>query len=491
MHPMSTMTSNEISLRLMQTAASELSLRELFTADDPAKLIHELLARLAKSIPDSAVAVFNVSKRGPSTNGPELSLNRSLTNDEASSRTLESFPPAVLDHFAAEIYEGSQVIVKADQLAGDQPALGASTMLVSPVMAGSDPIAVLVCLSQLTDTEWTEERRATFDQAALGISAVIMRDRAHRYDRISALLAYSCDILSVLDANGTILFHTPAYARVVGHSTQDLAGTSVYDAIHPDDQQRVLQAFSRLLEEPGGQRQTEVRLMRKHDSWRYFEILGTNQIDNPLIGGIVVTAHDVTDRKHLEQRLNWQALHDPLTKLANRELLLNDLRKALARSQRSGNMVGLLHVDLDEFKGVNDHFGHSAGDQLLIHIAERLTQCVRAGDTVARLDGDEYVILLDGLSTKDDARKVAARVLDAVRMPVRLSHGSVTITASMGICLVSGDAVDPDSMLVQADSALYQAKNGARARFYFYGDNHSVLDERDTCWREPIRIKTT
>lgn len=486
MRRMRTITANEESPTVMPLTEYEPSFRELFSAEDPTTLIQELLTRLTKSIPGSSLAVFNVSKCCSSTDGLGLSLNRSLTNDKVSSSTLNSLPPDVLDTRAAEVWEGSQVIVATDQLASGQWARGASTILASPVMVGPEPTAVLLCIGQLTDSEWTKERRATLDQAALAISAAIIRDRAHRHERVSALLAYTTDILSVLDADGTILFHTPAYARVVGRPTQDLAGTNAYDSIHPDDQPRVSQAFSKLLEEPGGQRQIEIRLMRKHDSWRYFEILGTNQIDNPLIGGIVVTAHDITDRKHLELRLNWQALHDPLTKLANRELLLDDLRKALARSQRSGTMVGLLHTDLDEFKGVNDHFGHPAGDQLLIHIAERLTQCVRAGDTVARMGGDAFVILLDGLSTKDDARKIAARVLDAVRMPVRLSNGSVTITASMGISLVSGDSVDPDSLLVQADAALNQAKNGARARFYFYGDNHSTLDEGVTRWQEQI-----
>ena len=286
--------------------------------------------------------------------------------------------------------------------------------------------------------------------------------------RLNAVLAYAFDIISVVGPDGNILHHTPTFARVLGNASDTFIGKSAFDSIHPDDRARVAAAFEKLLKEPDGQRRIEVRLKHHNGGWRHFEALGTNQIDNPLIGGIVVTAYDVTDRKQLEQKLHWQALHDPLTKLANRALLLNDLRRALARSQRSGNLIGILFLDLDGFKEVNDHFGHPAGDQLLIQIADRLLACVRVGETVARLGGDEFVVLLEGLTSEPDAERAATRILDAIRMPVRLSHGNVDISASMGISLASGEPVDPDDLLIQADTALYQAKRDGRARYQFY-----------------------
>jgi len=443
---------------------------QMLSAASPTSAIHDLLATLARDLDAPFVALYRVLR---SASGEiELRVDDALTPEPQERLDLDALGADLIRHWEQEFSDLHPVVQTVETLPAELSehlALAeACTLIAQPIRVGVHFVALLVASSRVNAHESTEAAEKRCEELAEAVAVGILRERSSDHARLNAVLAYAFDIISVVGPTGNILYHTPTFARVLGDATESFVGQSAFRSIHPDDQPRVAAAFEQLLHEPGGQRRIEVRLKHHNGSWRHFEALGTNQIDNPLIGGIVVTAYYVTDRRKLEEKLNWQALHDPLTRLANRSLLLNDLRRALARAQRSGNLVGILFLDLDQFKEVNDHFGHPAGDQLLIQIAERLLACVRAGETVARLGGDEFVVLLEGLTAEADAERAASRILDAIRMPVRLSHGNVDISASMGISLASGEPVDPDDLLIQADSALYRAKRAGRARFCFY-----------------------
>ncbi len=439
-------------------------------AVNPTRATKEALVSFARDLDAPLTAVYRVLRGADGQLG--LRVDESVALDLELDVDLDTLGNVVIQSWGTELSNLERIVATVADLSADIADLteptGARVVIAQPVRIGSRFVALLLIASQSGISDWDSAKEQLCDQAAEAISSAILRERSNDHARLKAVLAYAFDIISVVGPDGDILYHTPTFARILGNASDNFVGKSAFDSIHPDDRARVATAFQKLLKEPGGQRRIEVRLKHHNGSWRHFEALGTNQIDNPFIGGIVVTAYDVTDRKQLERKLNWQALHDPLTKLANRSLLLNDLRRALARAQRSGNAVGVLFLDLDGFKQVNDHFGHLAGDQLLIQIADRLLSCVRAGETVARLGGDEFVVLIEGLASDADAERAATRILDAVRMPVRLSHGNVDITASMGISLASGESIDPDDLLIRADTALYQAKRGGRARFEFY-----------------------
>ena len=178
---------------------------------------------------------------------------------------------------------------------------------------------------------------------------------------------------------------------------------------------------------------------------------------------------DITARKEAEDQLTHQAFHDLLTDLPNRALLLNRLEQALARSARTGDAIGLLFVDLDNFKVINDSLGHKAGDLLLQTVAERLRGCVRPGDTVARLGGDEFVILLEELSGTEEAQAVAERATAAIHQPLRLGERDVFPGASIGLTLtVLGDARTAGDLLRDADTAMYQAKLQGKGRYTLF-----------------------
>lgn len=172
----------------------------------------------------------------------------------------------------------------------------------------------------------------------------------------------------------------------------------------------------------------------------------------------MAVAQDVTEQRQAEEAIRWQAHHDALTGLPNRALLRDRLDQVLAMAERSGEIAGLLFLDLDGFKRVNDTRGHAAGDCLLQCVAARLTDCLRAQDTVARLGGDEFVVLLPGLHAAGDAAAIAGKVAAALAAPVTVEGHALSVTASVGISLFPSDGRDADTLLKNADSAMYRSK---------------------------------
>ncbi len=438
------------------------SLRRILTSDDIQHALGETLRLCARAIEPMRLVVYQVARQGPSDERI-FEFNRVLTPGAPLDDDQDQTVRHELESRAETLIQGDAVAFAIEET--DQPDEQIRSVLATPVIAENDLVAVVLCTVPGETGSRSGDVQALGKVAADAIAISTMRTIAQRYQRLEAALTYSTDIISVVSPDGTILSYTPRAGQVFGGSLENLAKDDAESPIHQQDRPRVAQAFSEILKNPGGQQRVEIRLQHADGSWRLYEAIGTNQVDNPLIRGIVVTAHDVTDRKRLEDRLHWQALHDPLTQLANRALLLNDLRRALARSERSGEKVGILYLDLDGFKGINDHFGHSTGDQLLVRIGERLRTSVRSGETVARLGGDEFIILLEGLTSLNDAERAAARVLDAVRIPVPLASGAVTITASLGIAIASTQTIDPDELLARADTALYSAKRAGRNQF--------------------------
>ena len=179
-------------------------------------------------------------------------------------------------------------------------------------------------------------------------------------------------------------------------------------------------------------------------------------------------ARDVSARKALEEDLSRQALHDALTGLPNRSLLLDRLQHALASLERGPGVLGVLYLDLDRFKTVNDNLGHEAGDRLLVAIARRLERAMRPSDSVARLGGDEFAVVLVGLGSWREAGMIAARLLEDVAEPVDLVDSELVTTASIGVVTATEPDASPAELLRRADVAMYRAKDLGRARAEWY-----------------------
>jgi diguanylate cyclase (GGDEF)-like protein len=208
----------------------------------------------------------------------------------------------------------------------------------------------------------------------------------------------------------------------------------------------------------------EYRVRAGQHGWRWLLTRGRVTERDPDTGRavrMVGTNVDITDRKRMEEALHSVASTDALTGLANRVALSDRIRLAIARSRRNATAFALLYLDIDRFKQVNDSLGHSAGDKLLVQFAMRLRACVRASDSVARLGGDEFVVLLDDLKDRDAALRIAEKILQETRAPVRIDARQVGITTSIGIAYYTGEE-SGEELLARADTALYEAKRSGR-----------------------------
>lgn len=189
--------------------------------------------------------------------------------------------------------------------------------------------------------------------------------------------------------------------------------------------------------------------------------------------------HDISDLRQHQAMLQHQATHDALTGLPNRVLLLDRLGRSINRAVRGKHRLAVLFIDLDKFKNINDTFGHSAGDELLVAVSQRLAGCVREYDTFARLGGDEFVILADHVDDEHDVSRLAERVVSALTAPIPLSEAEQAITCSIGISTFPDDGNNPESLMKNADIALYRAKQGGRNNFQFFkAEMQTRLSER-------------
>jgi diguanylate cyclase (GGDEF)-like protein len=175
-------------------------------------------------------------------------------------------------------------------------------------------------------------------------------------------------------------------------------------------------------------------------------------------------SRDITEQLAMEAQLTELALHDPLTGLPNRRLFLDRLQTAVARSKRSQAPLAVLYMDVDAFKSVNDTYGHDAGDDLLIAVADRVVSCLRASDTVCRLGGDEFCALSEYVGDAHQAVDVARRITECVAQPVRVAGHEVVVTLSVGVAVATDASGGPEQLLRDADRAMYRAKAAGKAR---------------------------
>ena len=194
---------------------------------------------------------------------------------------------------------------------------------------------------------------------------------------------------------------------------------------------------------------------------------------------LILVMEDITERKESEEKLRHFALYDSLTKLPNRAMLMQTLKNAIARHHRHDNyLFAVLFLDLDRFKNVNDSLGHTAGDELLVVLGERLVKTLRENDLVARLGGDEFAVVLDSIQSKEDVHNIAQRLLSEIEQPFTLMGREVFISASIGITHCDGDYHEPGDLLRDADAAMYRSKEGGRGRSTL-SQKHMHLDVLD------------
>jgi diguanylate cyclase (GGDEF)-like protein/PAS domain S-box-containing protein len=272
---------------------------------------------------------------------------------------------------------------------------------------------------------------------------------------------FSADAMCILDKAGRLVRVNPAAVRLLGVDPTSLP--TLIDLVHKEDQE----SAEKILGDLGcASELTEMRTLscrcwcrqagEGHYRWLEWHITAVPQGDRKWL---YATARDVTETKAREEDLHWQVHHDELTGLPNRALFQHLLRYAITLAERRRNAVAVLFVDLDRFKRINDTLGHAAGNQLLVEVATRLRAGLREEDTVARLSGDEFVVLLPNVRDHDDAVNVAEKLLHRIRQPIAIAGHLLPITGSIGISLYPHDGATGDALLHSADMAMYRAKN--------------------------------
>ncbi len=267
------------------------------------------------------------------------------------------------------------------------------------------------------------------------------------------------DAVCVVDAEGRFLYVSAAFERIFGYTRAEVVGRYVWDLLHPEDHAVTRQQAEQIM---AGELQRHFRNRYVHKDGHYVDIQWSARWD-PEHRVRIATAREVTELRRAEQALEHLASHDPLTGLANRLHLQNELKKALDYAQKTGEKLSLLYLDLDGFKEANDRGGHVTGDLVLCEVATRLQQAVRQGDLLARIGGDEFVVLLPSCQDAAAARKVADMLRDRLRSPFMLPDGELKLDASFGIANFPADGSDPNILLSRADQAMYAAKRERKA----------------------------
>jgi diguanylate cyclase (GGDEF)-like protein/PAS domain S-box-containing protein len=319
---------------------------------------------------------------------------------------------------------------------------------------GGIAILLLVLLLVVAGVLWQGRQRRR--------SAVIA-SQAEGLADFEAMIENSTDLFFLTDTDNRTQYCSPSAARFFGMSAAEIADAPIGQFINDDDLVKATAAFN-TVRAVGAAGPFDLSVRHHDGGWRTIEVMA-NDLSLASSGHAVAWhTRDVTDRRVLEEQLTRQAFEDPLTGLANRALFRDRLAHALARLSRSTRSIAVLMLDLDGFKAINDSMGHDAGDEALKEIAARISGAARPGDTVGRLGGDEFTVLLDELEDVTFADEVADRILELVRQPLLIQNVNLRVSASIGIAVSDTHEMTPEELMRDADIAMYRAKGDGRDR---------------------------
>ena len=310
-------------------------------------------------------------------------------------------------------------------------------------------------------------------QVSLALESSALTEELHRRSseaRFRSLVQNTHDLIVILDSSATVIYQSPSIERALGYTSEEIAGTQFDRLLLPGQNSRLLHLLVDGAAYSGGDGEViECSLQHRDGSTRQFEILYTNLLEDDAVRGIVLNGRDISERKAFEQQLEHQAFHDPVTHLANRALLNERVRHALARARRENAAVAVIFLDLDDFKTINDSLGHAAGDRVLLEVAKRLATSVRASDTAARFGGDEFAILLEDTAGPQEIADTAERIIELLQMPLHVAGKEIMVRASLGISVADhGSVVDADELIRNADAAMYIAKRDGKGSYRLF-----------------------
>jgi diguanylate cyclase (GGDEF)-like protein/PAS domain S-box-containing protein len=345
-------------------------------------------------------------------------------------------------------------------------------VLALPLREGLLGLLVLGCPSEAS-RQARGGLQALATQLALALERARLTEEIHAQHseaRFASLVQNSSDLITVVGQDATITYQSPSSEHILGYQPEELIGTRFDRLVPPEDAGGLL----RLLADGSAYARRdgqviECTLRHRDGELRQFEILHTNLLDDAHVCGIVLNARDISERKTFEEQLAHQAFHDPVTNLANRALFVERVRHAIGRARREQRELGVMFLDIDDFKTINDSLGHGAGDAALIDVAKRLSNSIRTSDTAARFGGDEFVVLLEDLDSTEVATEVAERVLDDLRRPLVVAGKELVVRGSIGISIMEASSTaGADELIRDADAAMYIAKRDGKGSYRLF-----------------------
>lgn len=271
------------------------------------------------------------------------------------------------------------------------------------------------------------------------------------------------DAVCVVDRDGYFVFVSAAFERIFGYAPAEVIGRNMLELVYPEDHENTLQTVDTLL---AGELRPDFENRWVHKDGHIVDVLWSARWSEQHQLRIAV-AHDISERKQMEARLHHLAGHDALTELPNRALLFDRLQTCLQRARRDQGQFSILFIDMDGFKAVNDNYGHLVGDKLLKKIASRLRDFVRASDTVGRLGGDEFLVLLNGTGKFHDVVMIAEKIRVELERPFEVDGIELVISPSIGIAQYPENGDDQQLLIQRADQAMYRAKSTGGNRVAF------------------------
>jgi len=343
-----------------------------------------------------------------------------------------------------------------------------------------------------------KKRQLEFDNRAMQ-AKLQESEKLHRY-----IVNKSPDIVYMLDAEGRFTFVNKRIETLLGYKKQEILGRHYTEIIHEDDHNRAQFTFNERRTQNRGSMNLELRLKCKDDdNGKYFSTrvlpieinavgvyndqgLNRKKQDARFIGTYGI-ARDISDRIQAEEIIRFQAYHDMLTRLPNRTLLKDRLNQAISQAKRHNNKLAVMFLDLDRFKVVNDTLGHMVGDQLLQAVSMRLKKCVREGDTLARIGGDEFTLILPEVYSRADSEHVAEKIISALQSPFSIDGHEFFVGTSIGIAHYPDDGHTMETLIKHADIAMYHVKGNGKNGYQFYADNMNEVYSHHMSLENDIR----
>ncbi|TAL23257.1 MAG: EAL domain-containing protein [Frankiales bacterium] len=289
---------------------------------------------------------------------------------------------------------------------------------------------------------------------AVDVTDLVTAERERRASeaRLSSLLQYASDVALVVDRDGRITYVSPSVTGHLGYDPDQLLGRSAWDFDHPDDRGAVEAGLREIVGRRGATARFECRVLHADGSWRWADHVLTDLLDDPAVQGLVVNVRESTARRRAEEELRRLAVRDPLTGLANRTLLLDRIGQALVAGRRSGDVTGLVVLDVVGMSELNDALGQEGGDQVLRVLAARLVSALRDSDSAARVGGDEFAVLVDDVGSAEDLRALAASLVEVTDEPVDIDGAPVPVRLQAGSSVSPAD--DAGALLAAAEQAI-------------------------------------